>query len=508
MENQNTHLVENMPNASKLINSLRHLDYSSTSAICDIVDNSIDAGANAIRVNIKTEGKKISAIEIWDDGCGMSRDTLHEALRLGSDTEKNDQYDLGKYGMGLVTASISIGQRVEVVSCQNSSVHVGVQDLEKIREKNSFVIDLYEDIDLDGFLFNLRQATSQEAEMGTCIRISNIDRWQWVQLGASERNISEALGQVFRRFIQAGKKIYVNDIEVAAIDPIHQLEPSLLAEDDFEVDGQSIQVKLFEVKNFGQAINSEKGINIKNQGFYVLRNSREISTGETFGLFTKHNSYNLFRAEFIFPGTLDDLMVSGFTKQSIKPQMSQSFYDKLKNFVNPYLKQIRDRSKKRSFDSRDAVEDYTSVEKYITQRSHLLKTPVSEKERREANIESAKVKKATKDTKAGSPRLDITKRKRTNLDALNVSFRTKSYSAMGPIYEADIEGDKTVINWNVDHAFYHEFIIPHAAEPDILNPICFLIYSLASAELRSSVDSDSQFMLENIRMDLSQNLRV
>ena len=50
--------IENTPNAAKLLNSLRHLDYSNTSAICDIVDNSIDAGAQVIRIRLIGEGKK------------------------------------------------------------------------------------------------------------------------------------------------------------------------------------------------------------------------------------------------------------------------------------------------------------------------------------------------------------------------------------------------------------------------------------------------------------------
>lgn len=503
------HLIENAPNASKLISSLRHLDYSSTSAICDIVDNSIDAGADVIRIKISAENKKVSSVEIWDNGCGMNRETLHESLRLGSNTEKNERYDLGKYGMGLVTASISIGEYVKVTSCHNSAVHVGIQDLEQIREENKFIIDLYEDINVDSFLHSLKELTSSSALSGTCVSIGSIDRWQWVQLAASERNIAETLGQVFRKFINAGKRIFVNDTEVQSIDPIYDYKPELLAEESFILNNEKIEVRIFEVQNTGESSNKEFGINIKNQGFYILRNSREIATGETFGIFTKHNSLNTFRAEFSFPATLDDEMVSGFTKQNINPQMNQSFYDKLKNFVNPYLKQVRKKSEKRSQDYRTVQEDYENVERYITQKAHLLKTPVSEKERRD-RVDNKKdaLKDKTLSSKASSPRLDITKKKKTNLDALNVSFRTKSFSAAGPLYESEIEKNKTVINWNIDHAFYKEFIIPHSGNPDVLNPICFLIYSLASAELRSSVDSDSETILENIRADLSQNLRV
>ena len=93
--------------------ALRELGYDSYSSILDIIDNCIDAQAARIAVGIVEEKGDI-VITIDDDGSGMDEETLSEALRLGSDTERQVG-DLGKFGMGLVTASIGLSRRVEVL---------------------------------------------------------------------------------------------------------------------------------------------------------------------------------------------------------------------------------------------------------------------------------------------------------------------------------------------------------------------------------------------------------
>ena len=101
---------ENEPNAGILIYALQHLGYQNDVAICDIIDNSIDAGATKIQIIIDKE-----SIMIIDDGCGMGMKILDEALKLGSKVIREDNACLGKFGMGLSTASISIGNRTTVI---------------------------------------------------------------------------------------------------------------------------------------------------------------------------------------------------------------------------------------------------------------------------------------------------------------------------------------------------------------------------------------------------------
>src|SRR5215472_4111000 len=93
-------LVSNPPNARRTMEALREMGYDSYASVLDIIDNSIDAQATVVSVDIcELQGDIL--IDIEDNGCGMDYDTLNEALRLGSDTIR-ETADLGKFGMGLV----------------------------------------------------------------------------------------------------------------------------------------------------------------------------------------------------------------------------------------------------------------------------------------------------------------------------------------------------------------------------------------------------------------------
>ena len=147
---------------------------------------------------------------------------------------------------------------------------------------------------------------------------------------------------------------------------------------------------------------------------------------------------------------------------------------------------------------------FKSIEQYITKKSHLLKLPKVEVEERAPKTHS-KTDVSSK-LKDGPPRLNITKRKRISLDALKVEFRTINLEAKGPLYSVDMERDKTIVSWNNNHPFYVDVIERNSENPDILNPLCFLVYSLAVSELEYSKDSDTLEIMENIRYHVGLNL--
>src|SRR5215510_9715038 len=116
----NQQLVENPPNARRTIEALREMGYDSYSSVLDLIDNSIDAEAKEIQVDIGDHDGDI-VITIQDKGYGMEEQTLSESLRLGSETER-DTADLGKFGMGLVTASIGLSRMVEIYTQQEGGI--------------------------------------------------------------------------------------------------------------------------------------------------------------------------------------------------------------------------------------------------------------------------------------------------------------------------------------------------------------------------------------------------
>lgn len=127
---------EIVPNPARTIESLRNIGYDMPRAIADLVDNSIAAKATKIDIMIKFKGPD-SWIRIADNGHGMDTDTLHEALRYGTDRRYNTD-DLGRFGFGLKTSSTSQCRRMTVASRQtaNGSIVMRCLDLEHIAETN------------------------------------------------------------------------------------------------------------------------------------------------------------------------------------------------------------------------------------------------------------------------------------------------------------------------------------------------------------------------------------
>lgn len=128
------------PSAARLTNSLRDIGYDFPSAVADLVDNSIAAGARRVSVSVEFAGTA-TRVTIADDGCGMGPGQLAEALRFGSRRTYGSR-DLGRYGLGLKTASLSQCRTLTVVSRRPEGQRTFVRqlDLDLIEEWDDWVI--------------------------------------------------------------------------------------------------------------------------------------------------------------------------------------------------------------------------------------------------------------------------------------------------------------------------------------------------------------------------------
>ena len=103
--------------STNLLSVLAQAGYSLPSAIADLLDNSIFKGAHNITIDFERKGEE-SEVIISDDGLGMDRDGLIEALTLAphSMEEERDFNDLGRFGVGMKTASFSFCKTLRVES--------------------------------------------------------------------------------------------------------------------------------------------------------------------------------------------------------------------------------------------------------------------------------------------------------------------------------------------------------------------------------------------------------
>lgn len=506
---------ENKPNARKMIRSMRHLGYSNYAAIKDIIDNSNDANATWIKVYVHS-AKGDFTITVVDNGDGMDWDTLDEALRLGSNTERNIVSDLGKFGMGLVTASLSICKTVEVITKQKDGpILRSVQDVRVVEEKNDFIKYLDE---ADEDAKKLFEALLGGEESGTVIRLTNCDHISNKHVTNFANRLRKEIGQTYRYFITSGQRsVFVNDQEVAPIDPLMLEEGGMVYSDEQytisftneqgEELSDVIRARVALLPDLGIEGNRERGINIPNQGIYLLRNYREIAEGEMFGLLTKHNDLNRVRAEVFFPATVDELMGVGFTKQ--KPEPKQAIIDKLKQALLPQFRTLSGqvRSQRVKVESKDV--SHEEAARLIGQKAHLLAKPNLKVEKRESPTNQGR-QRAQGDGTRTRVNASKTQQKQVSLPA---RFEAASMTAAGPIWHADTEGKTLVIIWNVDHPFYQRFVLENKDNPSMVSATDFLVYSFAAAELLYVTDDDEdtnedrRALLENVRATVSNNMR-
>ena len=109
--------VESIPNAYKTFEALRSLGYDLNSSVADLIDNSIAAEVSSKNIQIKLEldEDNNAFFLIKDDGSGMTESILEESMRIGADADYSNN-DLGKFGMGMKTATLSHCDKLTVIS--------------------------------------------------------------------------------------------------------------------------------------------------------------------------------------------------------------------------------------------------------------------------------------------------------------------------------------------------------------------------------------------------------
>jgi hypothetical protein len=356
--------TEVAPNAHRTMSALREMGYDSFASVADLIDNSIDAGATRVDVNVREVGKKALVIDVVDDGKGMDAKTLAEALRLGSDTDHTDPHKrLGKFGMGLVTASISMARSVWVVTREDKKQAFEADfDLGTIERENKFVIAL-------------KPAGPKAVELigdhGTLVRLSQIDRINDTNVARFAATLRTKLGQVYRHFLAKGVTIAVNNRKVERYDPLMLEHPAteVILDTTLDLgDGTRGTLKVVELPELGQAGDAENNIFPDNSGFYVVRNGREIIAADTFGFYKKHHSYSHFRAELAYEGSTT-VLHEDIKKASIHPD--DRLRDKLRGLTEKLIAQSGRRGRDRA-EAAPVKLSHKSAEAAINSRLSLM----------------------------------------------------------------------------------------------------------------------------------------
>ena len=327
------------PRADHLMESLRGTGYSLPGAISDLIDNSITAGARNVWLHFHWAGAG-SWVSILDDGCGMSEAELVDAMRSGSRSPREDREasDLGRFGLGLKTASISQARSLTVATHTVAAEAPSVRqwDLDHLASVGEWQLRR---IPIDGL--GSRVEPLSKLAQGTLVVWEKLDRLVGDVGSDDERArgqfleslqaVEKHIGMVFHRFM-AGRQsvsIWLNDREIVPWDPFltdedatQQLAMESLGQAD------EVRVTPYVLPHHSRlttaqhsAAGGPAGWNAQ-QGFYVYRNRRLLLPGDWLGLeFRKEEHYKLARIRVDLSNSSDDEWAIDVRKSRARPPL-------------------------------------------------------------------------------------------------------------------------------------------------------------------------------------------
>jgi hypothetical protein len=498
----------NDPNAARLIESLRCLGYDNYVAIADVVDNCFDADASTIKIRVWTEERQFR-LAIGDDGIGMNQDVLDEALRLGSLTAKDPVSDIGKFGMGLVTAGLSLARQTKVITHQGDAYLTSIVDVDVVKQENAFCKFLGESTDEDKALIDREFPDSESA---TIVLFDRCDGVRNTNTSVFAKTLAKHLGRIHRYFLKAEKSILINGEPVRVVDPLEldDEDTEIFSDEEYPVTvkvggeerREDIRIRIALIPRDAAGGDRDIAIGLRNQGFYLLRNEREIRSADTLDAFTKHNDFNRMRGEVFFTGELDNIVGIDFTKRDIV--LEQSLKDQLLKYLAPQCSTIKGRESRRTArkESDDIEFLHRQAERYIGKKSKLLVMPKGKIEKRGRRASGKGV--GTGGAGRGS-RKNL--KKTQQADATRCRFEGAALGPHGQVYECDQEGRTVVIRWNIEHPFYQRFVIDQRSDGRLVTAIDYLVYSMAVAELSTFHDENCD-LLNGFKAIVSSNVRT
>ncbi|MBN8726243.1 MAG: ATP-binding protein [Xanthomonadales bacterium] len=307
------------PHAASLIEGLRDIGYSLETALCDIIDNSITAGATRIQVLTETSCDD-PWIAVIDDGLGMSEDELIAAMRPGSRNplEPRSGADLGRFGLGLKSASFSQCRRLTVITRKNGTTSSAIWDIDDVAERNDWSVQLPLDV-------SEIPAVEELGPAGTLVLWQKLDRLSG-GLSSNAAKLAEVMNRriadserhlrlVFHRFMEGPKPLHLelNGRTLQPLDPFARKNPATIAdpEEHMSLPNGDMQVQSFTLPHHRQMskadwddIGGPEG-HLKSQGFYIYREKRLILHGTWCGLCRQSELTKLSRVRIDITNSMD-----------------------------------------------------------------------------------------------------------------------------------------------------------------------------------------------------------
>lgn len=333
--------------SADLLESMRAVGYSLETAVADLIDNSLAANAKNIWVNFESNPELY--VSITDDGRGMDKDTLRTAMKLAgrSPVSAREKDDLGRFGLGLKTASLSQCRNLTVATkSAKADTFVASWDLDYISQKKDWVLR-WLDVRVLEYLPSFERF--HQSKSGTQVIWRNLDLLLSTpavdsdEFSELKESVAKHLSLVFHRYMQlVGNqkvRIYLNNSELKPMDPFLESAPGTQIKDEISIRiGEStVTAKPFILPDQNKLTKAQRDQALigetmrETQGFYIYRNKRLLSWGTWFRMTGKSELSKLARVRVDTPNSLDKEWRLGIMKSSVQPP--KVLRDRLRSIV-------------------------------------------------------------------------------------------------------------------------------------------------------------------------------
>lgn len=509
-------------NPTRLIEGLRDTGYQFNTALADIVDNSIAADARHVDVAILMDLAGTIEVHVADDGCGMSFDQLLNAMTYGSDA-RDDGKSLGKFGLGLKTASTACCRYLSVVSRSKKSGELSklVWDLEHVAKVGDWEVLDFEATKEDAERLNRIAADGP----GTLVSWTECDRVlrQDYQnpAGKPARTAFEKLVKSFERHASATYQRFLDPDDPRTQDVLLTVNGSKLGPwdpfctwtDETELVAEKIgdatlpdettatfEIKAYVVPPKDQVPPEDQDrleISNENQGIFVYRENRLIHHGDWLGMYRKEPHMSLLRVEFSFDHKLDEAFNVDIRKSQVL--LNQTLYDWLKKSFLP--------APRRAAHDRYRANEHSKTGKKAQGAHQASNNAISALEeqlhRAEITVENADTGQVEVTNAKGKVRLNMPVEE---IAPDNLIVEPVEGIDDGLLWEPAVIAQKHGLKVNILHPYYLKVYVPNIGSSTTVRGLDSLLWALSEAELGSVTDSTKRYF-RDLRYEVSKLLR-
>lgn len=529
------------PDTRRMVEGLRDTGYTFNSAVADLIDNSIAANASRVSVYLGWTTDEEIILTIADDGHGMSKKGLLEAMRYGA-PERSSRSSLGRFGLGLKTASTGFCRRLTVMSRNSATaaVNAAVWDLDDLATSGEWNLDLgpadaSEKSMWDDAVEELEAIANDVVAAGTVVMWQKVDKLLKTKSGEEARNRSlalkktekslvEHLEMVFQRYLDPADD-RVSDVAIAvngnslrpwdpfqianggqlALEKTLKMRPAYAtaSEDEFEV---HLRAYILPRKDEYQSeeARADARIGIDRQGIYLYRENRMIEGPEWLGTGATETHLNTLRVDLSFPGQLDEVFGVGIKKSGV--HIDPSLIEALRQLLTPVRREADRLSRKgKTPTTKQGGAGTRPTERTINRLKGSLTVPT---------VEKTPGGGISLKNNAGEVVVRDDAGKETGIVTIVVDDDEQGLSVVrhdtledGALWEARFANAAGIqVALNAGHAWYRKAYLPNAADSNLVQAIEYLFYALAQAEMNNT-DTDAHETFAEFRIEVSRNLR-